>query len=236
MSGISFNQPAGLNPDYANQSDFFDDFTGAFSASEDWQSNLSGTGAVTNIVPDTAGMFGGYLMSRGTTAASNAGVEMRHNTLLAFGDGACYFEARVIIPILSTGTQRFSCVAGFARNFADASPADGAILFYSDNVNSGKWQARNITTGGGITSADTGIAAVANTWTTLGVYVNAAGTIATYSINGVDVVSINGNLPTFALGNTFAWGSCLDGSIGASDRTFGIDWIRIIRQFATPRI
>jgi len=106
----------------------------------------------------------------------------------------------VDIGTLSNGTDRYIDYIGLTdSNKTDlmgsvTQPLNGCFFKYSDNLNSGNWQ---------IICGNAGVYTTVNTATpaavgfhNYGIHINSAGTIATFTINGVIVGTVTTNLPT----------------------------------------
>lgn len=148
----------------------------------------------------------------------------------AMGDGLTLVEIAVKMPLLSVLAERFTIRVGYV-NIAGGDPANGIFFRYVDSVNSGKWEIVT-RSGGSETPMDSGITVVANTWYKLGITINAAGTLAYYSINGVSVGTISTNIPLSNLGSC---GFSITKNLGTTARLLYGDYIFIAKKFTTPR-
>jgi hypothetical protein len=144
-----------------------------------------------------------------------------------FGGQTHVFEAGVRIPQLSTGSETFTFIVGFYDSVSGVSVVDGAFFRYSHGNNSGKWEAitRNNSTQ---TVVDTGVTVVANYWYRLRVEVNAAGTLATFTLmtetgTVLATVTSSTNIPT-AAGRETGSGAVLNKSVGTGTIYVEVDY------------
>lgn len=179
--------------DYATTAVIYDDLyysSTAFVYSGGITQIASGTGANTSGAASGQGHPGVVNVATGTTATGRCGLG---GGSVRLGADALTFGVVLRPGALSTSGQRYTIWAGL-NNSGSGDGAEGVHFRYSDNVNSGNWQAvcRN---GGTETAIDTGVAAAAS-WTKLGFTVNAAGTSVEFFINGTSVGTITTNIPT----------------------------------------
>lgn len=212
--------------------------TGTTTVGEGLFETKSGTDAATDslaaLVTDNA--VGIVQSSTGTTATGRAGVG-GYAAAMYFGDGATVWEARVRVPTLSTGTERYQLVVGFMDTMTAANQVDGAFFAYDEGgVGNGlgasaNWRA--VTTSNSTRSnADTTIAVAAATWYRLRIEVNAGGTEAKFYINGTLRATLTTNIPT---ARTFGFGHLIIKSVGTTARTFDVDYMAFHKEFTTPR-
>jgi hypothetical protein len=200
----------------------------------EFSSAVSGTGAAVGITAFSNTNHAGLMtLSTGTTAtgSSRIGYGSTGSSALIFGFGEWKFEACVQVSLLSTGTETFSVQTGFPDN---PTPTDGVYFRYTHSENSGKWQACTRTNNNAINSIDTGITVNAVQWYTQTIIVNAAGTLATFFIDGVQVASTSASIPTGAGRQTGVACNILK-SVGVTSRNFIIDFMDVVCKFTTPR-
>lgn len=222
----------GINPSTSGPT--FDEFNGGTPVSIGFQA--TGTAAATailNSVNTTIPAYSGAVAMQTGTATSNTNVVGQlNNAYTYFGAGIGYvFSTRVIFPTLSTSAERYTFIAGATNS--NLPIGTNYILFqYSDNINSGKFA---ISTGAAATTlVDSGVTVVANTWYTLTMILNTAGTSVSYYINNTLVGTITTNIPT-GTSRLTTWRVIQQKNIGTTSRTNYLDYWYLNPIFATPR-
>lgn len=162
-----------------------------------WSFFVTGGSLSTQAPSSTVPAAGWYLLT-GTTTTGLAAM-FWPKTINAFGifkKGFLSSFSVIRVPGLSTSGDRMTIVYRMANSAASASfTTSGHIGFrYSDNVNSGKWQAYSYQSTGFETYLDTGVTVAVGIYT-LGIEMNYLGTEARYYINGNYVGKITTNLP-----------------------------------------
>jgi hypothetical protein len=202
--------------------------------SDQWTYTVSGTGAAFSslaIAADNAvGILRGAL---GTVATNRFSIASPNVAVLLFGKGVARFVSRCRIPTLSTVLDTFTVRAGFIDSIT-AESTDGVFFRYTNGTAAGNFQAvtRN---NGAETATDTLIPAVANTWYSFEIIINAAGTSAEFRINGVSVATNTLNIPT-ATGRETGYGVFVLRSLGiAAVNALDIDFVETIYNFSTAR-
>ncbi len=151
-----------------------------------------------------------------------------------FGGGVWTYTARVRIPTLSTGAERFHAQTGWFDT-SSATPVDGCYFRYKDDVNSGNWEGicRSNSTE---TAIDTGVAPTANTWQIMSIQVNAAATSVSFWVGGVAASggAITTNIQTGAGRQTGMRPLQMTKTVGTTARTFEIDWASVKFVQTTP--
>jgi hypothetical protein len=117
---------------------------------------------------------------------------------IVFGAGAWTYTGITRLNVISNATNRYVYYLGFAADNSSAAPTNGCYLQYTDNVNSGKWQGI-CKKASATTTCDTGLAAATATWYDIQIAVNAAGTSATFVVNGSNTCTVSSNVPIVAI-------------------------------------
>lgn len=204
----------------------------AFDDEKFTQVATGGGGAGSSVIDGENSHPGIYQLSTGTTSAGAAG-QRSALTGLKLGGGEFRFVSIIRIPTLSDGTETFTVRVGFG----DSGSADGtdAVFFrYTHSVNSGQWVlvARD---NGSETTSNTSSAPVANTWYRMEIVINAAGTSASFYIDGAAVGSALTALPTGATETLGVLAGSIVKSAGTTARTLDIDYCRALQHFTTAR-
>lgn len=124
---------------------------------------------------------------RSYVSASTSGFCFQLNTLIL------RTEYRVLIPTLSTATQRFTSYFGFMNGNSAGQPTSGIYFIYSDNINSGDWSLRSVSASTAST-LDTNIACTAGSWIRLRFDYISSSLIECY-VNDASVGDIVSNIP-----------------------------------------
>ncbi len=149
------------------------------------------------------------------------------------------YETAVNIATLSDATRRYQLVIGLFDTTTAANQVDAVSFVYDEGgVSTGSaaspnWQIRTASNSArSWTTTTTAVAAA--TWYKLRVEVNAAGTSATFYINGANAGTIATNIPT---GTTRAlgFGHLMIKSAGTTARTMDIDYMKAEQTFTTSR-
>lgn len=181
---------------------------------------------------DLGGNPGWAVASAGTTTTGRSALSSFGNAPLLLGFGAVHVENLVKIPNLSDGTETFTLIVGLNDNPA-GDATDGVYFRYTHSVNSGKWQA--VTRSNSVeTAADTGVTVAINTNYRMTIEINAAGTSAEFSINGVVVATIAATIPTGAGRQTNVMTGILK-SAGVTNRDLLIDYSECWISLSTAR-
>lgn len=168
-----------------------------------------------------SGRVGIAQCQRGTTANYRAGVTSVGTACVLLGTGRTRFRADVRATQLSNGTDRFTLYSGLGdSNTGD--PVDGAFFRYVDTANGGRWQCvtRSVNVE---TVVDSGVTVAAGVWYALELDVNAAGTLATFWINGTQVGTSSTNIPTGTGRETGIIALNLVGSLGTTNVSADVD-------------
>lgn len=180
------------------------------------------SGGTVTSTASPAGRVGLAQCQRGTTAANRAGITTTSSVFVALGAGRARFRSDVRTTQLSTGTDRFTLYSGLGdSNVGD--PVDGVFFRYVDSTNGGRWQC--VTRSSNVeTVVDSGVTVVAGAWYALELEVNAAGTLATFWINGTQVGTSSTNIPTGSGRETGVIALNLVGSLGTTSVSADVDY------------
>lgn len=184
-----------------------------------YENNSSGSISVQATDQDAAGVA---VFTTSTSAGGRAALISYSTTCIRLGGGEAIIEYRVRIPTVSDGTQTFTVRCGFMSDAGGDAP-NGVFWRYTHSVNSGNWQgvAR---TNNSETATNFSTAPVTSGWQKLRIVVNAAGTSATFYINGTSVGTVSSNIPTASSRET-AIGASIIKSAGTTARTLLMDYV-----------
>ena len=120
---------------------------------------------------------------------------------IILGGGVVNVNWVINLATLSNGTNRYTLNCGLSTATDGVSAiSDGVYFSYSDNVNAGNWL--GVTTSSSVSStANSGIAALSNTYVNLGLSISANASTASFYINNVQIANspLSTNIPTVAL-------------------------------------
>jgi hypothetical protein len=173
----------------------------------------SGTTATWARTASEAGHSG---IIRGGTGTTNLGACNIAYRGIWMGTNDWVYETSLRIQTLSTATERFTLFFQFGTGTTDS-----IRLFYSDNVNSGKWQAETYASSVS-TTQDTGITVAINTWYNLKIV--RLSNVITFYINGSLVATISTNVPSSFDTNA---GVFLTKTVGTTTRTCDFDYVKL---------
>lgn len=145
-----------------------------------------------------------------------------------FGGGAITMTFWFKIATLSVSAHRYSLAMGMTDSGASGSVSRSAIMYYTDNQNSGQWI---IQTSDGSNTTDTNSSVTATTgWHKSQIVVNAAGTTVDYYIDGTHLGQITTTIESInPLGLYFN----INGS--ATANSVGLDLVTLQVALTTPR-
>lgn len=199
-----------------------------------WATSYAGTGSQPFSVPSVAGTLGVITLNLGTTTTGRASWADNSFQTIIMGQGQARFQSKFAIHVLSDGTNTYTTRLGFIDS-ATAESTDGCFFRYTDSVNGGKWQAvcRSNNTE---TAVDTGVTPVADAFQRFEIIVNAAGTSASFFIDGVQVGgAVTTNIPTGASRVT-GYGAMGLKSAGTTSTSAGyIDYMEVEVLFTSAR-
>jgi hypothetical protein len=140
---------------------------------------------------------------------------------LIFGLGPVTAEMRVLVPVLSTGTQTYIVRVGFLDSTAPTAPSNGVYFEYSSAA-SANWRCVTML-GGTSVPIDSGVAVAANTYYRLGIVINASGTSAQFFINGTLIGTSAVNIPV-AVANVCGPTIFMHKTVGGTSRSLNVDY------------
>lgn len=190
----------------------------------DLTSTVSGTSAANSmsVVTSSASNPCALRHTTGTTATGRAGL-IGNTTGILFGGGVWSFSTTLQIANLSDAIETYTYRVGFVDSVSGES-VDGVFFRYTNSVNSGNWQ--GVTrSNNSETVLNSGVAA-STSIVTLGIVINANGSLATFFINGVSIGTISTTIPT-ANGRQTSFGSVIIKSLGITARIIDIDRILV---------
>lgn len=219
---------------------YFNDFVNTVGTSVDGNgvvaNNSSGTSTVSQ--PDANNHPGTLALSTSTGATNSAGVNTGLNSM-SFGGGSWEMSTGQRSPATaSDGTDTYQVLIGFF-DVGTLNQTDGVYFLYdSQGVSTGSaasanWQivtASNSTR----TFTTTSTAVGTSTYSTLKITVNAAGTLATFYVNGVSVGTSSTNIPT-GTSRGLGFGARIIKSAGTNNRQQFIDYIEVKSLFTSAR-
>lgn len=178
------------------------DFLTGSTFTTEWGNNSSG-GAPSAVNSET-GEIGILQLVTGTGTTGYRHNFLGGNDTFSFGNGRTIITWKVKIPQLSvSGTDGFNVFAGVYDHWS--SVVDGAWVQCTDNVNSGKWEAK-FANNSSITTVDTGVAS-STSWVTFTWDVNAGATEVKLYANGSLVHTETGaNIPGSSRRSNIGWG------------------------------
>jgi hypothetical protein len=190
---------------------------------------LQGTAAAMSAGTGTNAHPGVTQLSTGTSTTGRGGVATGANAV-ALGGGKVRFLVVAKIDTLSDGTNRYSVNLGMGTTAGSTNQGEGVTFRYSDNVNSGKWQA--VCAASSVeTATDTGITADTG-WHAFEAEVNAAGTSVEFFIDGASVATVTTNIGTGAMRLIPA---NIVKSAGGTARTVQLDMFNYSLELTTAR-
>ena len=159
---------------------------------------------------------------------------------ISVGQGAIVYEAAVNVTTLSTSAERFQLIVGLFDTQTAANQVDGVYFLYDEggvstsSAASANWQ--QCTVSNSVRTFNTTSTAVsAGTWVTLRIEINAAGTLATFYIDGTATgTTHNTNIPTGTARAT-GMGMLLIKSVGTTARTVDIDYVAFDEALTSSR-
>lgn len=201
-----------------------------------WEGLNGGTSGSLSI-PSTAEAShpGTASLNTGGTATGRITIN-RPPAKLAVGVGKIIFEACVKAVNLSDGSESFDAWIGLSNTTGDPTAKTDGIYFYYDHNTSANWLLR-CEKDDTITTLDTGIPVLADTYQVLRFEVNAAGTsvqayIGSLSTNVAPVgAPITTNIPVGVTDLIYPFASLLK-SVGTTNRLFRMDYVHVEADIA----
>lgn len=231
----SFQDASGGLSSLLNTPEWFDDFVWGSNESGEigelgWTSSLTaGSVATTNNTENTVGVI-----ALTTSTVSTISINTGSLSVFLFGKGVVTYQTNIALGALSNGTDTYKVWIGVYDNANMSNSGEGIYFTYTDSENSGNWTLNTSTAAGVNTPLNSGVAAVANTYVTLGFVCNAASSSVEFFINGSSVGTITTTIPTTADSTSFFYGVNKTVSAGAS-ATLSIDTFYSKYALTTPR-
>lgn len=218
----------------------FDDFIGpdanaAAIGNTNWLNRNTGTGAIAAAHTTVDSGHPGVLeLNCGTTTTGSCLIETGQNNNtnwpIILGGGAITVIWVLQLPTLSNGTDTYTIDFGL-MNANNGQPIQNGVFFQYTDAGTNAHYFAGTAKASVQTTTDSGVIALAATWTTFQININAAGTSATYFINGSSVATINTNMPTAQIGpNAFILKSA-----GTTARTMQIDMFYMFQKLTNAR-
>jgi len=207
-------------------------------SSLNWRTSNTGTGAgfATNAAVDS-GHPGTTQLSTGTTTTGTSFISLGPNSssqCIILGGGALTIIWILKIDTLSNSTDTYQVVAGIGANQSAGNFNNGVFFNYNDPGGGSPVPNWQIVTAkaASITTADSGIAASTN-FVTLQMTINAAGTSASFFINGVQTSNspIATTIPIVAI-SPMCW---IIKSAGTTARVINVDYFSLYQKLTSNR-
>lgn len=193
--------------DVFNIFEMFDDFlwTTLGSGTNPYSvvSVLTNGGTVTVEVASTSNAYVGRIdIATGVTLnATGHGVLDFFNSVnkLRIASKRTYFEARVMVPVISTAVITYTVQIGLQDGNAFGAPVNGIYFTYTHGTNSGQWvgTCRSASVS---TSVNSAAAVAINQWDKLRCEINAAGTSVSFYVNSILIGIVTTNIPLSVIG------------------------------------
>lgn len=184
--------------------------------------STSGTGASATTSAATSASATYRSLSTGTTATGAIAIAAFKGppiTSYAVARAAHVIASgQIRVPALSDATNRFVLEIGLASTSGVLETATGCFLRYSDNINSGKWQAvsENSNTE---TTGDTGVTVAIDGIYRYTISLDSGGYEANFWLNGVHVGTLSTNTP--GIGTELAHRQLIRKTAGTTARALG---------------
>jgi len=224
---------------------FFTDFNNLASNITGLQANNSGAGATstlaTNTIPNRHANQVGFCQYQTGTTLSGFSFHQTQAGFLTFslGGGLWNYETSILISDLSTITDRFRFLSGFASSSFSNAEADGVFFTYDEGgVQNGtsaspNWQCVTVANSNRTVTNTT--VAVNLLWNTLRIEINAEGTSVVFKINGTTVATHTNNIPLFSNNRFVQVKQGIAKSIGITSRSVFCDYLGYENYLTTPR-
>lgn len=170
---------------------------------------------------------GTLLLSTGTNTAGGAALLAADTSgMYLYNPGASYlFEANFFLSGLSASGQRYTAYSGWG---VAAGGGAYAIMFrYTDNVNSGKWQAVVRSASSDLYAIDTGITPSAATYAKYAIAINAAGDVEWF----IDEVSVASQASVVGAYPVSLLPASIQKSSGGTARAIQLDYYHYTMEF-----
>lgn len=218
---------------------FFDDFTNStatgtvLNSDTNWTVAVAGGGAAI-ATPPALTANRDYGVVQPTLSASGSFVVISKNpTLLSFGQGTMFAEARVSYAILGIAAQQYVSRVGFGNSVNATDFTNGIYFEYANGTSGDVWRCRTIN-GGVATTTVTTTPVVAATYNNLRIEVNSDGTSVNFFIDGTLVATHTTNIPT-AVANASTPTIMITKTNGGTARTMNCDYFMYHYVFSSNR-
>lgn len=223
--------------------EYYNEFINAPGTSQDGNGVValnSGASATAGVLSTTGtNLVGLVQMATGSTTTGRSAVTSG-STSIALGGGSWYYEISITaITNLSALAERYALLFGFFDTYTAANQVDGVYFLYDEggvstgSAASANWQ--QVTASNSVRTFTTTATAVSTGATTLGIEINAAGTLVTYYINGVATgTTHNTNIPT-GTSRVLGFGMFMIKSLGTTSRTCAVDYFAVEADYTTPK-
>jgi len=158
-------------------------------------------------------------------SAANTGTSQG---MLILGGGSIDIYWVVNLSALSTAGQRYIVQLGLGDG-TSSSVANGVYFEYSDNVNSGNWEA--ITVSASTPTTVSGAIAATTAFQTLRINVNAAASTITFYVNGTSIGTSSTNIPT----TTISPYAAIYKTAGTNQINMNINLFSLYQNLTNPR-
>lgn len=220
---------------------FIEDFIGVVASAGGYggifSDEASGTGAVCTVTLTNTNnnQFGIGSCQTGTTTTGRAGQRGGSFNTLLVGQGRIMYETSVRFPVLSDGTETYSARFGLIDSVS-GDAVDG-VYFEYDQTTSANW--RCCTSNNSVRTKNTSAVAVDTNFNRLTIIVNAAGTSASFYLNGTELTGsaaspITTNFPTGA-GRQTGVAHAIVKSLGGTSRLMDMDYVAFQMDLTTRR-
>jgi hypothetical protein len=225
---------------------YFFDFIGPVATLDGIQSSLSG-GNISHIaggsIPQNSVNRQGVVFYTTAAVSTNYAYHINNSTVqLSLGGGSWNFESLINISVLSSVTDRYRTIHGFASIGANvnAVETDGVFFTYDEGgtlngtAASPNWQC--VTVANSVrTLTTTSTAVTAGAWHKLRIEINAAGTSVGFYLNGTLLATHTTNIPLFSNSRYIIMKQGIAKTIGTTARTMFCDYIGYENILTTPR-
>ncbi len=202
--------------------DWFNSTSSNFTITSAGTGSFSANGSA-DFSKNEQGILG---LNTGTTAVG-------HTTINTTTASIVLGIGEVIVTPISDSSDRYIVHVGLHDNLTGAA-TDGVFFRYSDDINSGKWQAVCVSNGVESTPVDTGVTAIITTNKVFRIVVNSLGTSATFYIDGVLVATIITQIPT-GNGRQTGFNTQIRKTIGLNARSINVDYSYLKITLISPR-
>jgi hypothetical protein len=225
---------------------YFFDFIGPVATLDGIQSSLSG-GNISHIaggsIPQRTINQQGVVFYTTSVLAVNYAYHINNSTVqLSLGGGVWNFETSINISVLSSVTDRYRTIHGFASIGANvnAVETDGVFFTYDEGgtlngtAASPNWQC--VTVANSVrTLTTTSTAVTAGAWHKLRIEINAAGTSVGFYLNGTLLATHTTNIPLFSNSRYIIMKQGIAKTAGITARTMFCDYIGYENILTTSR-